>query len=343
MGLFDKIKEPIFLKESNSAEELLNELKNLKPEIPDRLLPQMERDIRIAEAGIAGENQIKYELANSHMPMMILHDLYFEKDGYTAQIDYMIITRGRNFILECKNLIGNINIDSDGNFTRKLPYTRYPKEEGIYSPITQNQRHMELIKMIRMETKGNILTKTLLDRNFYHQYRSIVVLANPKTVLNARYARKDVRNQVIRADQLIAYIRKVNSEQDVVISSEKEMLSLAKFFLDHSKENPKDYLEKYKSSIDVVSNKNKIIIEQNQQDKIDHVDNINQEENLDHEVVHEENPDHEKKSETAGNQLLCPKCGAAMIRRTALKGPNAGKEFYGCSNFPQCRSIVNIT
>ncbi|HUW26278.1 MAG TPA: restriction endonuclease [Gallionella sp.] len=38
----------------------------------------------------------------------------------------------------------------------------------------------------------------------------------------------------------------------------------------------------------------------------------------------------------------CPKCGSEMIKRTAKHGSNAGKAFWGCSNFPQCREIVPI-
>jgi len=33
----------------------------------------------------------------------------------------------------------------------------------------------------------------------------------------------------------------------------------------------------------------------------------------------------------------CPVCNAAMVRRTARKGTNAGSEFWGCSTFPKCR------
>jgi ssDNA-binding Zn-finger/Zn-ribbon topoisomerase 1 len=40
--------------------------------------------------------------------------------------------------------------------------------------------------------------------------------------------------------------------------------------------------------------------------------------------------------------VLCPKCSAAMIRRRTVKGKYKGKEFWGCPNFPKCRSIVNI-
>lgn len=36
----------------------------------------------------------------------------------------------------------------------------------------------------------------------------------------------------------------------------------------------------------------------------------------------------------------CPKCGGAMVKRLARKGPNAGQEFWGCSDFPQCRGTL---
>lgn len=53
-------------------------------------------------------------------------------------------------------------------------------------------------------------------------------------------------------------------------------------------------------------------------------------------------PEPEKPQEKPAT-ILCPKCGAPMILRTASKGANQGKQFYGCSNFPKCRKIVNLT
>lgn len=38
----------------------------------------------------------------------------------------------------------------------------------------------------------------------------------------------------------------------------------------------------------------------------------------------------------------CPKCSAMMTKRTAKAGSNAGRDFWGCSNFPRCREIVPI-
>jgi restriction system protein len=40
---------------------------------------------------------------------------------------------------------------------------------------------------------------------------------------------------------------------------------------------------------------------------------------------------------------VCPKCGAGMIQRMARRGDNAGKEFWGCSTYPNCKGIVPIT
>jgi restriction system protein len=37
--------------------------------------------------------------------------------------------------------------------------------------------------------------------------------------------------------------------------------------------------------------------------------------------------------------LLCPRCGSAMVRRVARQGANAGKAFRGCSRYPQCRGV----
>lgn len=40
--------------------------------------------------------------------------------------------------------------------------------------------------------------------------------------------------------------------------------------------------------------------------------------------------------------VLCPKCSIPMVLRKATKGQNAGKEFYGCPNYPQCKEVSKI-
>ena len=42
-------------------------------------------------------------------------------------------------------------------------------------------------------------------------------------------------------------------------------------------------------------------------------------------------------SENFEPDKVCPRCGKKLILRTAKKGVNAGKQFWGCSGFPKCR------
>jgi len=57
--------------------------------------------------------------------------------------------------------------------------------------------------------------------------------------------------------------------------------------------------------------------------------------------------DDEKVKDDAENESIsvptCPKCKAPMAKRAAKSGDNKGKEFYGCTKFPKCRTIVEIT
>jgi len=40
------------------------------------------------------------------------------------------------------------------------------------------------------------------------------------------------------------------------------------------------------------------------------------------------------------NEPTCPKCGGAMSIRVAKKGANAGNQFWGCNNYPNCRTML---
>jgi ribosomal protein L37AE/L43A len=39
----------------------------------------------------------------------------------------------------------------------------------------------------------------------------------------------------------------------------------------------------------------------------------------------------------------CPRCGSPMVERTAKSGPRAGSKFLGCSKYPACRAVLQIS
>ena len=51
----------------------------------------------------------------------------------------------------------------------------------------------------------------------------------------------------------------------------------------------------------------------------------------------------EKKDIKTSNEKICPRCGEKMVLRVAKKGNNAGNKFYGCSAFPKCRYIEELS
>lgn len=246
MGLFSKFDQPIFLKETSDTDDYIMKLQSISNKMvagPNK--ERLEREIKLAQIGKVGEDNVAFELKNAAMPMYVLRDVHFETNGLSAQVDFIVITRKLTFLVECKNLIGNIEIDSNGNFIREYEIGGKKVKEGIYSPITQNKRHLDVLLQLKKDQSSNVIKRAIIDKVFFNTHKSIVVLANPKTVLNARFAKKEVKDQVIRADQLISYIKKQISESKELAFNDKEMLDFTERLLGFHTPNQSDYSKKY--------------------------------------------------------------------------------------------------
>ncbi|MBC3802952.1 hypothetical protein GH808_00650 [Acetobacterium fimetarium] len=247
MSLFTPNTTPIFLKEDSDTTQHIARLKELQEKATGKVKDDIVREITFASYGEAGEKNIAFELKSAGIPMYIIHDLHLQHEDLTAQIDFVVVTRKLVFFIECKNLYGNIAIDNQGNFVRSYLWNGRTVKDGIYSPITQNQRHLEIFRQINLAKTTNPIKRLGFEKNFDNFYRSIVVLANPKTVLNAKYAKKDVKNKVIRADQLIAYIKEQNKQSKELACSEKGLKAWAEKILSHHQPLSSDYTQKYET------------------------------------------------------------------------------------------------
>ncbi|MEE3339832.1 MAG: NERD domain-containing protein [Hallerella sp.] len=322
-SIFNKYFGPVFVKEESDAEEFIEKMKSLSSKAEGKLKEKIDKQIAAAEAGLYGEKQIAYELKNSGMDMLIAHDLYLEKNDLSAQIDYLVVTHKHVFVIECKNLYGNIEIDDKGNFIRHKGQGKFYRKEGFTSPVSQNERHLNVLKEIRKEYKTNVLTQAIfVNKVFPQAFRSVVVLANPKTILNDKNAPKEVRDIVIRLDQLVAFIKRVEDSDDMYKSSEAEMRELMESFTKCSAPNKSDYAKKYEE----------LLAEQKK-------DEPQGDEKY---MPPEMRKALKAKVETEPLEHICPRCGAPLVLRTTKKGENAGKQFWGCSTFPKCRYILPL-
>ncbi len=253
--LFGKEKDPVFLKETSSAEKQLAELMELSATAKGRLKEEIEQEIRNVKAGIAGEENIIFELKNSHIPMYVLRDIYLEYEDYTAQIDFIVVTSKLIFILECKNMYGNIEVDNKGAFTRIVEYGGKKHREGIYSPITQNERHLSLLRKMNQDKQAEkgLLTRIaykFIGGGFDDVYKAVTVIANPKSAVNDRFAPKEIKNKLIRADALIEYIKKENAKSNTAEWNDRQMEEFAEMFLAKHSENTCDYAEKFRKQLE---------------------------------------------------------------------------------------------
>ena len=309
MGLLSN-DTPVFVKSTTSAEIQLQQMRDLQGRVAECDRWRLERDIRITEAGIKGESEVAYELRNSHLPIFVLQDLYLECGDLSGQIDFLVIAPHVNIVIECKNLLGNIEVDNRGEFIRTFGKGKYRTRESIYSPITQNERHLQLMREIRM-SEVSAVRAAAIKHYFDDRNKSVIVLANDKTVLSDRFAKREVKQQIIRADALISFIRDTDAAcKSNDKSSRSEQQKSAEKWLAHHVERPVDVSGKYQLVGDAG----------------------------------------EAAANTAGAAVdavegdvpACPKCGKPMVKRTAKRGDRAGKPFWGCPDYPHCRGIVNI-
>ena len=168
------------------------------------------------------------------------HNLRIEYKDFIAQIDFVVITTKYIYIIECKNLIGDITITKNGDFIRnkKNSYGKVISKEGMYSPIVQNERHINVVR--------ELLKDKLQYKNKLKRIESLVVTANPKTIINKNYAPKEISDKIIRHDQLINLISTAQKNKKIDwIFIEEDMMNISKCLIEHHKDLNIDYDSKY--------------------------------------------------------------------------------------------------
>ena len=198
--------------------------------------------------------------------MYVLHDINMQYEDLTVQIDYIVITSACIYFIECKNLIGNITVNNRGEFIREYEYKGKNIKEGIYSPIRQAQRHTEIFKKIWNSRNTKLINKIQM-KHFDNWVKYIVVMSNPKNILNLKFAPKDIKNKIIRSDNLVRYLQnEINMTPKDMLSNEKNMKENADGFLNNYNINlNKDYEIEYRK---MLNSNNSLKINSNLTDNI---------------------------------------------------------------------------
>lgn len=180
-----------------------------------------------------------------------------EFNNKTAQIDFLVIANNFILVIESKNMVGDIKITNTGEFIRQFKSGRgnVYKEEGMYSPIVQNERHVALLKEV-LEHYGVKKASNMLCH--------IVVVTNPKSIIKSSRAPYEVKKYIIKHDQLIKTLSKISKEKaDSKKLFEAEMYKVAEIIMKHNKSYSPDYKNIYENKLKNIMKKNNNITYEN--------------------------------------------------------------------------------
>lgn len=233
-----EITRPVFIKDFTKENLQLIELTKLSNKVISNKKEFIDRDITLLKYGLEGEQNLYYELKNSFIPMLCLHDIRLEYKDYVAQLDFIIITTKCVYVFETKKLSGDIEITSDGDFIRiiKNRYGKVIKKEGMYSPISQNERHVNILK--------EMLTSNGIIKTF--PIKSAVIISNPKTIVNKGKAPKHIKNNLYKFDQVNRLLQnELNDKTNERNLLEKYMFEIANYILKNDRPISFDNIAKY--------------------------------------------------------------------------------------------------
>lgn len=195
----------MLIKKADDKQARLAELEQ-RMQLPGHEGKQAKDDFYRLKAGIKGEKDsayfIDFDYGDTSKNWAVIHDLRLEHKGRVAQIDHLLINRWFEiYVLETKHFNSGIKITEDGEFLRWNDWKK--SYEGMESPLSQNERHIAVLKDVCAAIDGPARLGIRLQPAFH----SYVLIAIDAKVYRPKTAKFDT-SRVIKADQLKSNIDK---------------------------------------------------------------------------------------------------------------------------------------
>ncbi len=253
----------------------------------------------------------------------------------------MILSKGL-FVFESKNYSGWIfGSENQKNWYQTLPKGRENShKEHFYNPIMQNRSHIKYLKELLGEQVPMHSIIAFSDRCTLKSVQikstdiSVVNRENVGTVVSEICSQ--VQTDLLSESDITDIYNKLYPYTQVdSIAKEQHIANV------HRNLNLQSIKQTPQTNIPVAQGE-KIPIpmtEQLQTETVTKSQNETLETKTDIEVTTEPKP----QNITETTDLKCPKCNGNLVLRTATRGANVGNQFYGCSNYPKCRYIQDIS
>jgi hypothetical protein len=264
-------------------------------------------DVILRDSGSYGEYSLYKHLATLPGNKRFLFNCYIPKnDGTTSEIDVILLHMSGIYVFESKNYSGWIfGTESQKMWTQRF---RNGHTERFYNPLMQNNGHIKWLKSFLPE----------VDEGVYH---SIIVFSERCSLKQINLT--TATHKVVNRYDVYPLVAAMANQR--VLSDE---------------------------SIERIFQKLYPLTQSSEEIRTSHINTIQSYNNTHTKaippltVASSNQPlEVQRKIEVTGSfeqRKLCSRCGAEMVVRIASRGERKGKKFWGCSNYPKCRNIVNI-
>ena len=299
----------MIIKNKDNNQDSIDYLSDLlERDFTDEKKSLIERELKNLYSGSSDEETAAHFLNiefKQSKNWILIHDLRLEYNGDVAQIDHLLIGRAMDvFVIDSKNYTYDVSISDNGAFSYFYNNLPYP----MSSPIEQNKRLIKIIDSFLIE---NELLPKRLGMTLNPYYKNIVLLS-PKSELTKPVKGVFDCSAVMKTEKFLGRFTDGLDRDDTL----EDLSSLAKVI-------SQDSLQRFAE---------KIVLHHQPT-----VKNYVMQFGLDSNETASDNTIDE-----SSKLPLCPVCGKEMVKREAKKGKSAGKVFFGCSQFPKCRGVMEI-
>lgn len=267
-----------------------------------------------------------------------LFNIYMPKENdETTEIDVLMICKKGLFVFESKNYSGWIfGSENQNKWYQTLPTGRGSShKEHFYNPIMQNRSH---IKHLKAFLGKQVPMRSIIVFSDRCTLKGIQIRSNDISVIN-RYSVapvvsgicNQIPNDLLTDNDITEIYNKLYPYTQV-----DETIIIKHVANIHNNLNPHPIQQINETPAQVIpQTKTEMVREQPEAIIIDTTTASRRKKII-------ENIEPETIDKSMQQALQCPKCNGDLILRTAMRGVNAGKQFYGCSNYPKCKYIQNI-
>ena len=302
-----------------------------------------------------------------------LFNLYIPKgDGETTEIDVLMIHPKCIFVIESKNYSGWIfGNERQKSWCQTLPSgRRRSHKEFFYNPIMQNNTHVKYLKELLGE---NIPLRSVVVFSDRCVFKDIRIDSNHISIIHRSHAPKTLQSicdrvpselfddekvlelyqklypysqvDAVQKMQHIANIRRKQGYMPVkeeVYTAPEVSFAAAISNMETEQEIPVHAAGDQPVVMEMAVGTEPIVVAEEHPDTLQNncepVLNA-----VDAEAVRADKNQEKKSLRETAEAMKCPLCNSNLVLRTATRGAYSGNRFYGCSNYPRCKYMQNLS